>query len=98
MASRSPDSTNSVASSRRTIIVTDLPNTIAPTRSRRGGGRLHSLGSLVNRSRTSSAKGSSSKTSSSRTKAYSTPKSTSKGKAKDSTEPLAKPLVSETIP
>lgn len=54
---------------------------------------------MVNRNHFSSVNGSSSKyASSSRTRTTATPKSSSKGKANDTNEPLAKPLISEIIP
>lgn len=62
----------------------------------RRGDRLCNLGSMVTRN--TSSKGNSFKSaSSSKAKAYATPKSSSRGKSKDSNEPLAEPLVSEII-
>lgn len=49
MDSKSSTPNSSTASSCHAIIVDDFPSVMALVRNRRGGGRLHSLGSISNR-------------------------------------------------
>lgn len=56
MISKSSATSNIAALPRHTAIVDNLHNIIALTKSRRKGGRLRSLGSLANRSSSSSVK------------------------------------------
>lgn len=95
MASKSSKSSAS-SDPRRTIIVDDIPSTIASDRSRSRGGRLHSIGSIANRNTSSSKKSSSKSASSSKAKASATPRSSFK--TRDSNEPFPEPLVFETFP